>query len=92
MNLVIDCYLFNTNYSPLVISAILCSCIGILLSLIPKQCFEAKKAIKAKQILRLINKDSKTNTSAMNTGGITTRTFEETYAQRRTHLYNDILT
>ena len=95
MYLVIDYYLFNTNYSPLVISAILCSCIGILLSMIPKQCLEVEDAIKMKQIFGLINKDSNTYTSGMNTSGITTRThsaFEEIHAQRRirsARLYNN---
>lgn len=82
------------------ISAILCSFIGILLSLIPKQWFQPGEAGKMKQALSLWNKDSNgnANVGTTGTGNTTTGTssaFEEIRAQRRIRnafLYNEIKT
>ncbi len=98
--LVIDRYYFNIKYSPLVISAILCSFMGVLLSMIPKQWFQPGEGFKMKQALGLLNKDSNMNTNVgtTGTGNTTTGTssaFEEIRAQRRMRhalLYNEIKT
>jgi len=98
--LVIDRYYFNVKYSPLVISAIICSFMGVLLSMIPKKWFQPGEGVKMKQALGLLNKDSNANTTAGTTGsgGTTTGTstaFEEIRAQRRIRnafVYNDIKT
>jgi hypothetical protein len=93
-HLVIDRYLFNVKYSPLVISAIICSFSGVLLSMIPKKWFQASETAKMKQALGLLN----TNHGPMNAGGTTTGTssaFEEIRAQRRIRnalLYNEVKT
>ncbi|CAF3712421.1 unnamed protein product [Rotaria sp. Silwood1] len=95
---IIDRYLLNINYSPLVISAILCSSIGVLLSMIPKEWFQVSETAKMKQALGLLNKDSNTNTATIGTGGTTSGTssaFEEIRAQRRIRnalLYNEVKT
>ncbi len=87
--------MLNINYSPLVILAIICSFSGILLSMIPKQWFQASETKKMKQALGLINKDSNTNMGTINVGGTATGTssaFEEIRAQRRIRnalLYNE---
>lgn len=80
--------------------AILCSFVGILLSIIPKEWFQLGETSKMKQALGLINKDSNVNTpfGSVGTGGTTTGTssaFEEIRAQRRIRnafLYNEIKT
>lgn len=100
INLVIDYYLLNVKYSSLVILSILCSFIGILLSMIPKQWFQPGETSKMKQALGLINKDSNVNTpfGSIGMGGTTTGTssaFEEIRAQRRIRnalLYNEMKT
>ena len=92
--------MLNVKYSPLVISAILCSFAGVLLSIIPKQWFQPGEVTKMKQALGLVNKESNTSGNAAfpNTGGTTTGTssaFEEIRAQRRIRnalLYNEIKT
>ncbi|CAF1441738.1 unnamed protein product [Adineta steineri] len=97
---IIDHYFLGVNYSPLVISAILCSCAGVLLSLIPKQWFQPGEAAKMKQALGLLNKDTNANAVAglLGSGGTATGTssaFEEIRAQRRIRnalLYNEIKT
>ena len=97
---VIDHYVWQVTYSSLVISAILCSFAGVLLSMIPKQWFQAGETGKMKQALGLLNKDSAGNPSATaaNTTTMTTGTssaFEEIRAQRRIRnalLYNDVKT
>ncbi|CAF2756249.1 unnamed protein product [Rotaria sp. Silwood2] len=95
---IIDRYLLNINYSPLVISAILCSSAGVLLSMIPKEWFQVSETTKMKQAFGLLNKDSNTNTATMGTGGTATGTssaFEEIRAQRRIRnalLYNEVKT
>jgi hypothetical protein len=98
--LVINRYLLNVKHSPLVISAIICSFAGVLLSIIPKQWFQPGEAAKMKQALGLGNKDSNLGAGAalLNSGGTTTGTssaFEEIRAQRRIRnalLYNEIKT
>jgi hypothetical protein len=99
INLVIDRYLLNINYSPLSVSAIICSFSGILLSLIPKQWFQASETNKMKQAFGLLNKDANTNSTAIHAGGTTTTgtssAFEEIRAQRRIRnalLYNEVKT
>lgn len=85
--LVIDRYYFHRKYSPLVLCAICCSYISVILSMIPKQCFQTNQNSRMKQAFALLNKDS-------NLGQITT-TFEEIRAQRRLRnalLYNEIKT
>ncbi|CAM4911195.1 unnamed protein product [Rotaria socialis] len=95
---IIDRYLFNINYSPLVISAILCSSTAVLLSMIPKEWFQVSETTKMKQALGLLNKDSNANTGTTSTGGATSGTssaFEEIRAQRRIRnalLYNEVKT
>jgi hypothetical protein len=83
-----------------VISGIVCSFAGVLLSMIPKQWFQPGEAAKMKQALGLHNKDSNTNANAAfpGTGGSSTGTlsaFEEIRAQRRIRnalLYNEVKT
>lgn len=86
----------NINYSPLVISAMLCSFAGILLSIIPKQWFHTSETAKMKQALGLLNKDSNTNTSATGpTINGTSSALDEIRAQRRLRnalLYNEVKT
>ncbi|CAF1480666.1 unnamed protein product [Rotaria sordida] len=95
---IIDRYLLNINYSPLVISAIICSFAGVLLSMIPGEWFQVSETAKMKQALGLLNKDSNTNTTTIGTSGTTTGTssaFEEIRAQRRIRnalLYNEVKT
>jgi len=91
--------LFHINYSPLVISAILCSFLSILLSMIPEQWFQAGEAAKMKQALGLTNKDSNANNALglIGMGGTTgtSSAFQEIRAQRRIRnalLYNEIKT
>ncbi len=78
----------------MVISAILCSFAGVLLSMIPKEWFQASETNKMKQAFGLLNKDSSANTGGTGTGG-TTSAFEEIRAQRRIRnalLYNEMKT
>lgn len=88
----------NIHYSPLVISAILCSSAAVLLAMIPKEWFQVSETTKMKQALGLINKDSNTNTGTMVSSGPTSGTlsaFEEIRAQRRIRnalLYNEVKT
>ncbi len=89
----------NINYSSLVISAIICSFSGILLSIIPKQWFQASETTKMKQAFGLLNKDSNTNPGGTNASGTTntgtSSAFEEIRAQRRIRnalLYNEVKT
>ncbi|CAF2094692.1 unnamed protein product [Rotaria magnacalcarata] len=95
---IIDRYLFNINYSSLVISAILCSSTAVLLSMIPKEWFQVSETTKMKQALGLLNKDSNANAGTTTTGGATSGTssaFEEIRAQRRIRnalLYNELKT
>ncbi len=80
------------NYSPLVISAIICSFAGVLLSMIPKEWFQASETTKMKHALGLLNKDSALNIDGIRTGGATSSAFEEIRAQRRIRnalLYNE---
>ena len=87
---VLDRYLFGMNFSPLVIAAIICSFAGVLLALIPKQCFQASETGKMKQALALLNREPTSNVAALPTG--TSSAFEEIRAQRRIRnalLYND---
>ncbi|CAF0964198.1 unnamed protein product [Adineta ricciae] len=94
---IIDHYIYMKTYSALVITAILCACAGILLSMIPKQWFQPSETTKMKQALGLLNKDTNPSASAglLNPMGTTTGTssaFEEIRAQRRIRnalLYND---
>jgi hypothetical protein len=82
------------NYSPLVISAILCSIAGVLLSMIPKQWFQANEKTKMKHTLGLNIKDPGLNTGGVRAGG-TSSAFEEIRAQRRIRnamLYNEMKT
>ncbi|CAM4888331.1 unnamed protein product [Rotaria socialis] len=101
----IDRYLLNIKYSALFILAILCSLSSILLSMIPKTCFQAGEARKMKQALGLINKDLNISAAAapaagglLSTGGTTngtSSTFEEIKTQRRIRnalLYNELKT
>ncbi|CAF4573883.1 unnamed protein product [Rotaria socialis] len=99
----IDRYLLNIKYSALFILAILCSLSSILLSMIPKTCFQAGEARKMKQALGLINKDLNISATAaagslLSTGGTTNgtfSTFEEIKTQRRIRnalLYNELKT
>ncbi len=100
--LVIDRYILKIKYSPLVISAIICSFAGVLLSMIPKEWYQASEKNKMKQAFGLLNKDSNANTSTTGVGGTTTTTttgtssaFEEIRAQRRIRnalLYNEVKT
>ncbi|CAF0871943.1 unnamed protein product [Rotaria sp. Silwood1] len=84
----IDHYILNIKYSPLFILAILCSLSSVLLSMIPKEWFQPGEALKMKQALGLINKESNTNVAAglLPSSGTTTGTssaFQEIKAQRR---------
>jgi hypothetical protein len=98
LSIVNDRYLLKKTYSPLVISAIICSFAGVLLSMIPKEWFQASETAKMKQAFGLLNKDSNTNAGATGTGGTATGTssaFEEIRAQRRIRnalLYNEVKT
>ncbi|UJR38551.1 hypothetical protein I4U23_031217 [Adineta vaga] len=97
---IIDHYLLKKTYPALVITAILCSCAGILLSMIPKQWFQAGEAAKMKQAFGLLNKDQNAAAAAglLSPNGTTTGTstaFQEIRAQRRMRnalLYNDVKT
>ncbi|CAF1038713.1 unnamed protein product [Adineta steineri] len=96
---VIDRYLLNINYSPLVISAILCSFGGTLLSIVPKQWFHTNEKTKMKQTLGLLHKDSNVNTSTIAASGTTlggtSSALDEIRAQRRIRnalLYNEVKT
>lgn len=88
------------KYSPLVISAILCSFAGVLLSMIPKHWFQASENGKMKQALGLLNKDAAGNlhpgaANLHSTATGTSSAFEEIRAQRRIRnalLYNDVKT
>jgi hypothetical protein len=86
------------TYSPLVVSAILCSFAGVLLSMIPKEWFQASDTGKMKHALGLLNKDSSANTGTTGASGTNTGTssaFEEIRAQRRIRnalLYNEVKT
>ncbi|CAF5120843.1 unnamed protein product, partial [Rotaria sp. Silwood1] len=84
----IDHNILNIKYSPLFILAILCSLSSVLLSMIPKEWFQPGEALKMKQALGLINKESNTNVAAglLPSSGTTTGTssaFQEIKAQRR---------
>ena len=86
--LVIDHYLLQLNYSPLVISAIVCSFVGVLLSMVPKGWFQTGDKGKMKHAWGLLNKDASTHTGSNtmnNPGPVTGKTsaFEEIRAQRR---------
>ncbi len=60
------------KYSPLVLCGIFCSFFALLLSVIPKECFQISEGAKMKQALGLINKDSHLHPST--TGGTGTTT------------------
>ncbi len=98
--LVIDHYVFKVKYSSLVISAVVCSFAGVLLSIMPKQWFQPGEAAKMKQALGLLNKDANPNAPGglFGAGGTATGTssaFEEIRAQRRIRnalLYNEVKT
>lgn len=80
----------------MVVSAIVCAFAGVLLSMIPKEWFQAGETGKMKQAFGLLNKDSSGNTVGMTSGSTattgTSSAFEEIRAQRRirnAQLYNE---
>ena len=95
--LVIDRYYFQIRYSSLVLCAICCSYLGVILSMIPKEWFEARERSKMKQAFTgLLNKDSSQQTNLGGTGSTgTSSTFDQIRAQRRLRnalFYNEIKT
>ncbi|CAF1113512.1 unnamed protein product [Adineta ricciae] len=92
---IIDQRALNTTYPPLVLSAIVCSFIGTLLSMVPKQWFQTNDRTKGKQTFGLLHKDSTGNANMMTalTGGASA--LDEIRAQRRIRnalLYNELKT
>jgi len=86
LSLVIDRYVLKIEYSSLVICSIICSFVGVFLSIIPKNIFKRKDRTKLKQMLNLSVRDS---TAMKNSSS---STFEQIRAQRRLRsvlLYND---
>jgi len=82
----------------LVVSAVICSFAGILLSMIPKKWFLPSETNKMKQALGLLNKDANPTSGPIGTGGTTagkSSAFDEIRAQRRIRsalLYNEVKT
>ncbi|UJR07623.1 hypothetical protein I4U23_011912 [Adineta vaga] len=95
---VLDRYLLNSKYPPLVISAVVCSFVGILLSMIPKQWFQTKDKTKMKQAFGLLHKDSTATANTIvgvGTFGGGSSALDEIRAQRRIRnalLYNEMKT